>query len=246
MTCNFVRTLSQNARAWGIKSITASGYNPANMKSIPFQKVDFTQYDICITNPPFSLYGEFMQAIVGKIDFICLAPFLNRVTPNIGLPLMLRQAYLGTRRQFGGHFRNPSSDNQYKDKLVLCDWITSFNDYQLEVNDKHFNPHIDYETYKDEYLVMENMTMKDGTHPIRVPGTQWPDYNGWMFSSVTVLDKLDQNEFEWYGTNFGGYYNKQNPASNPFNHKATSKMVAINGKQMFHGIVFRRKPQKDN
>ena len=36
-----------------------------------------------------------MNCIVDKIDFICLAPFLNRVSPNIGLPLMLKKAYLG-------------------------------------------------------------------------------------------------------------------------------------------------------
>src|SRR5574344_1751062 len=30
LTCNFIRTFTQNARVWGIKSITASGYNPAN------------------------------------------------------------------------------------------------------------------------------------------------------------------------------------------------------------------------
>ena len=84
LTCNFVRTLTQNARAWGIKSITASGYNPANGKGIKFQDVDYSKYDICITNPPFSLYGEFMKAIVGKIDFIVLAPLMNRANPCVG------------------------------------------------------------------------------------------------------------------------------------------------------------------
>lgn len=58
LTCNFVRTLTQNARKWGIKSITASGYNPAIDRGIKFQDVDYTQYDLCITNPPFSLYGN--------------------------------------------------------------------------------------------------------------------------------------------------------------------------------------------
>lgn len=56
LTCNFVRTLTQNARRWGIKSITASGYNPATEKGIKFQDVDYSKYDICVTNPPLSLY----------------------------------------------------------------------------------------------------------------------------------------------------------------------------------------------
>lgn len=59
--CNFIRTFVEKAEEWRIKSITASGYNPANGKGIPFQNVDFSDYDICVTNPPFSLYREFLN-----------------------------------------------------------------------------------------------------------------------------------------------------------------------------------------
>lgn len=45
--------------------------------------------------------------------------------------------------------------------------------------------------------------MKDGTHPIRVPSTQFlDDYRGWMFASVTILDRLDYDTFERYETSF--------------------------------------------
>ena len=245
LTCNFVRTFTQNARAWGIKSITASGYNPANGKGVPFQQVDYSKYDICCTNPPFSLYADFMKCIVDKIDFICLAPFLNRATPNIGLHLMLKKVYLG----YGCDLHDMMFDNLTKDgikrKSVTVDWITSFSDAQDERNELHYNPNINYEDYKEYYPVMENMTMKDGTHPIRVPGSQWPDYSGWMFSSITVLDKLDQNNYEWYGTNFSGYYNKENPGANPFLEKVKDKMYDLGGKRMFAGIVFRKKPEEN-
>lgn len=242
LTCNFVRTLVQNARRWGIKSVTASGYNPSIGIGVPFQDVDYSKYDICVTNPPFSLYAEFMNAIVGKIDFICLAPFLNRVTPNIGLPLMLKQAYLGFGRNLSLNFYNPTSNNNYKTKTVACDWIVSWPDAQKEVDDQHYTSGIDYESYKDEYAIYPEITLKDGTHPIRVPGGAFPDdYNGWMIASVSVLNKLDQSKYEWYGTNFMKYYNTTNPGASPFAHKTSNQMMKINGKQMFHGILFRKK-----
>lgn len=243
LTCNFIRTFVQNARKWGIKSITASGYNPANGKGVKFQDVDYSKYDICCTNPPFSLYAEFMKTIVGKVDFIVLAPFLNRVTPNVGGYLFRREAYLGTGRQLACYFQNVDLNHNFKTKNILCDWITSFDDYQNEVNEFDYNPNIDYELYKDEYETMENMIMKDGTCAIRVPGSQYPNYDGWMFSSVTVLDKLNQNKFDWYPTSLKGYYNSH-PEINPFKEKASDKVTEHNGKRMFHGIVFRRKSEE--
>jgi len=84
--------------------------------------------------------------------------------------------------------------------------------------------------------------MKDGTHPIKVPGCQVPDnYDGWMFSDISVIDRLSHDEYEWYGTSFQGFYNKEHSEMNPFNHKCSSDMLIVDGKKLFHGIVFRKK-----
>ncbi len=253
LTCNFLRTLTQNARVWGIKSITASGYNPANGKGVKFQDVDYSKYDICITNPPFSLLTEFLNGIVGIIDFIILAPFTKRGNPCYGVYLMTKQAYLG----FSGNsdagyiamnFINPTKENQYHTLKVPCDWLTSFPDAQLERNKKHFKSGIKYEDYKDEYIVYINTTMKDGTHPIKVPSDAFPeDYDGWMCTAVNVLNKLDDS-YEWYGTHFAGYFNKEHPELSPFAHKCSDYMLSLPnlGKTPFSSIIFRKKPVKEN
>lgn len=90
-TCNFIKVLTENARKWGIKSITASGYNPKYGDGIPFQNVDYSQYDICITNPPFSQYKHFISSIINKIDFITIAPFLARGCGLTGQYLMQKK-----------------------------------------------------------------------------------------------------------------------------------------------------------
>lgn len=248
LTCNFIRTLTQNARAWGIKSITASGYNPATGKGTPFQDVDYSKYDICITNPPFSLYPLFMKTIVGHIDFVVLAPFMNRANPSIGLPLMLKQAYIGTSGNSNcGYvvlsFNNPTIENKFNTKKVACDWITSFSEAQDERNLKVNNSGVKYETYKDEYVKMNRMQMKDGTYPIKIPADSVPeDYDGWMFGAINLMTKISHTEYEWYGTHFIGYYNKTNPSANPFMKKANDIMlIDENGKVSFAGIVFRKK-----
>ena len=245
LTCNFVRTLTQNARRWGIKSITASGYNPSNGKGTPFQEVDYSKYDICITNPPFSLYGEFMKSIVGKIEFLVLAPFLNRCAPCVCVPLMEKVAYLGKGIELHLTFNNPTIENKFNTKIVNCDWITSWSEAQEERNNRHFKSGIKYEDYKDEYQIMPNMVMKDGTNPIRVSMSTYPeDYEGWMFGSIGVLDNLDQSVYEWYCTACYGYFNS-NTGLNPFNHKLSRTMrVGLDGKAAFEGIVFRKRNKK--
>lgn len=245
LTCNFIRTFTQNARVWGIRSITASGYNPAVGKGIPFQDVDYSKYDVCVTNPPFSLYPAFMKAILGKIDFIVLAPFMNRANPSCGLPLMLWQAYLGFGVHIGAEFQNPTKDNKFKVKSVACDWLTSFPEAQDERNARHFRSGVLYEDYRGEWPEMPNMTMKDGTHPIRVGMSTYPeDYDGWMFASIGVLDNLDQSEYEWYGTHYIGYFNKTAPEKSPWAHKCSDAMIiAKDGAQSFGGVVFRRRPK---
>ena len=246
LTCNFIKTLTQNARRWGIKSITASGYNPATGKGTQFQDINYSNYDVCITNPPFSLYPLFMKTIVGHIDFVILAPYMNRANPSIGLPLMLKQCYLGVGRQLGLDFENPTITNKFHTKHVACDWITSWPEAQQDINRTNYKTNIKYKDYKDEYILMSNMLMKDGTYPIRALRTAYPDdYDGWIYSSIGILDFLNQDEYEWYGTHFIGYYNKTNPEASPFMNKANDRMlIDENGKGCFAGIVFRKKRVK--
>lgn len=247
LTCNFLRTFTQNARAWGIASVTASGYNPAIDRGIKFQDVDYSKYDVCVTNPPFSLYSEFMKVVVGKIDFIVLAPLLNRKSTFMGIPLMEQKAFLGYGIELHMTFDNPTKENNYSGtKVVNCDWVTSFPEAQNERNAKHYKSGIKYDIYKDDYVEMPGMTMKDGTHPIRVSMSTYPeDYDGWMFATIGVLDNLDLETYEWYITNFTSYYNYDKPHISPFLGKVAAKELhkLPDGKDGFCGIVFRKKPQ---
>jgi hypothetical protein len=246
LTCNFIRTFTQNARVWGIKSITASGYNPEVGKGIPFQDVDYSKYDICVTNPPFSLYKEFMNCLLGKIDFIILAPFLNRKATWQGIPMQEGKAYLGFGVHLDAEFQNPTKDNKFNVKHVNCDWLTSFPEAQDARNSCHFRTGVHYEDYKDEWPEMPNMTMKDGTHPIRVSMSTYPeDFDGWMFATIGVLDNLDQSKYEWYNTNFSKYYN-DDLSKSPFAGEINSATIHLrsDGKNNFCGIVFRKKKGK--
>lgn len=253
VTCNFIKCLYGIGIKYGIKSITASGYDVETGRGIKFQDVDYSKFDVAITNPPFSLYSQWMNIMTKEhlkrrgtdkpFDFICLAPFLNRANPNVGLNLMLGNCYLGYGRNIAINFTQPTYDNNFIAKAVACDWLVTWPDAQEYYNSEaHTEYWLDYKVYAESYPIVDGMTMKDGSHPIRVgKGTIPGNYLGWMFGPISVLDVLPQDKYEWYGTSFYKYFNQQHPELNPCAHKMSNKMVSMGNKQLFHGIVFKKK-----
>lgn len=251
LTCNFLRTLTQNARKWRIKSISGSGYNPESGKGIRFQDVDYSKYDICITNPPFSLYPEFMNTIVDHIDFIVLAPFMNRVSPSVGLRLMLKKCYLGKNQAKETIFVRPKSSlKNDRNRWVCCDFITSFSEAQDERNEANSISDfgINYNIYKDEFAEMPYMFMKEGKNPIRAGSRSFPsNYDGWIFANVRLLAKLDLRKYDWYLSGAWGYYHNEGKDVNPYDEvkikNSGHSYQELNGKTLFGGILFRLKPE---
>ena len=252
VTCNFIKYLLGIANECKIKSITASGYDGVNKRGIKFQDVDYSQYDLCLTNPPFSLYQEFMDCMMNEynkrdrttnpFDFIILAPLTNRNSTFVGIPLFERKVFLGYNRDTHIIFRNPDEHATHdKKKTVDVDWITTFDEAQQEVDKYLLTTGVDYKLYKDNYNVMSKMTLKDGSHPIEIKDKRgYPEnYTGWALASIGMLNKLSNKYYEWYGMNWHKYYNQICPEQNPLAHKLAVPM--FDGK-FTGGILFRRKP----
>lgn len=235
---NFVNYLWAVGKDAGIKSITASGYDIKTNLGISFDEVDYNQYDLVITNPPFSLYSSFMECI-GNINKIIIAPFMNRVAPCVAIPLMERKAYLGHGRHLAMNFNNPTGG---KGKKVAVDWIVSWPDAQNEVDKLSYDTGLRYD--KSSYSEMPYMTMKDGTKPLKIKSvTEIPDdYDGYMFTSVAVLDKLSYEKYDWICTGCKRYFNKEHPELNPFAHTVSNEMIGYGTENScFHGVLFWKK-----
>ena len=238
IACNFINYFLAVGDTTNIKSITASGYDIHNNCGVSFDEIDYSKYDLCITNPPFSLYREFMPELLNaNIDMILIAPFMNRVSPTEAVPLMERKIYLGYGRHLAMEFKNPTGG---KNKKVAVDWIVSWPDAQNKIeSDNYIKLVSDY-----GFTEMKYMTMKDGTKPIHIRSiSAIPDTSKWMFTSIAILDHLSYSEYEWYCTGCKKYFNQIRPDLNPFAHKISNEMVGYNsgGESCFHGIIFRKK-----
>lgn len=243
-TCNFLQYLWTIGEECNIKSITASGYNTTKKLGVSFDEVDYSKYNLCITNPPFSLYSKFMDNLMVEkniredFDFALIMPTINRIAPCIAIPLMERKAYLGYGRHLAMEFRNGLAI-----KKVGVDWLVSWKDAQDLLDSKDNLSVIKYNEHKDEYPIIETMTLKDGTHPIKIKSiTAIPtDYNGWMFITSSVLDHLNYKKYEWICTSCKKYFNKTHPEKNPFVHAVSNEMIGYGTENSsFHGILFKK------
>lgn len=255
-SCNFVNYIWAMMKATGIHSVTASGYNAQLNSGVSFDEVDYDKYDVCLTNPPFSQYGRFMSTLLDEhdkrkgtgrpFDFTVISPFINRISPSVGIPLMERDVYLGYGRHLALEFINPADGDI---KKVGCDWISTWPDAQERCYYYPLTLSESKEINSEELYEMPGMTMKDGTHPLHLKSTAaLPDTDSWMFASAAVLDKLrylDDKGYEWYTTGCKKYFNQTKPEMNPFNHKVSNEMIGYGtDNSCFHGIVFRKIGEK--
>jgi hypothetical protein len=152
---------------------------------------------------------------------------------------MEKKLYLGYGRHLAMNFNNPTGG---KGKKVAIDWLVSWPDAQQEIDQLGQLTGIKYDNLA--YKEMPYMTMKDGTKPIKVNSvTQIPDdYDGYMFTSVAVLDRLNQSKYDWICTGCKSYFNKKHPEKNPFAHKVSNEMIGYGtADSCFHGILFKAK-----
>jgi len=95
--CNFVKFLVTQADVYGIKSISVSGFNPATEEGIKFQNIDYSKYDLIITNPPFSQFIEFIEIVFrNKMEFIDISKTKSipyNYAGLMGVPITFLQKY---------------------------------------------------------------------------------------------------------------------------------------------------------
>lgn len=87
-----------------------------------WRKIDYSKYDIVITNPPFSQVREFMRFLIEqKIDFIIIVSDVLRYSIKRGKANFETEIYMGKDAQ---KFYRPDGSI----KAVHCGWISNIQD----------------------------------------------------------------------------------------------------------------------
>lgn len=242
---NFVQFFLTNGGKMGIKSVTASGFLPDTSEGVNCFDIDYSKYDIVVTNPPFSLYKYFLPKIMKSgIDCILLAPLINRGNTFEGEWIQDNKLFLGYNRNKSLNFINPTKENGYKTKNVAVDWITTFRDAQDELDAQTWKTGVKYEYLKDEYHVIKSVELKDGTYPIRIEKMKFfpDDYDGWMLVPFTAINKyVNYRDYDIYFTSLSNYWNNLHPEKSPFKDNIYCSAFKDNDKKLFNPLLIKKK-----
>lgn len=179
----------------GIKHLKGDG-DFRSKESIDLLK----QADIVVTNPPFSLFREYVAQLIEHDKKFVIVGHQNAITyKEIFKLIKENKLWLGYGFKGGaGHFIN----EHYEDYATATDrkegmirvsgvhWFTN-----LEINKRHEDL-ILYKTYnEEEYPTYENFNAINVNKTKDIP----MDYNGFIGVPITFLDKYNPEQFEIIG-----------------------------------------------
>ena len=173
--------------------------------------------DVVITNPPFSLFREFIKVVVeNDKDFIVVGN-KNATTYKDVFPLLMDdKMFIGAT--IPNDFITPLGESKKINDLSR--WFTSFN-----VRDNDYL-HLTKEYSSLGYLKYDNYDAVNVNKVKDIP----KDYDGVMGVPITFLDKYNPSQFEIVGID-------RYVADNPH----CGRRFTLNGKEIYARILIKRK-----
>lgn len=199
-----------------------------------------TQADIVVTNPPFSLFREYVAQLIEYNKKFVIVGHQNAITyKEIFKLIKENKLWLGYGFKGGaGHFIN----QHYEDYATATDrkegmirvsgvhWFTN-----LEINKRHEDL-ILYKTYnEEEYPKYDNYNAIEVSKTKDIP----MDYTGVMGVPITFLDKYSPEQFEILGLSASAGYNEE-IVGIPFLGNKDARCL-INGKNTYARVFIKNK-----
>lgn len=194
------------------------------------------QADIVVTNPPFSLFREYVAQLIEYDKNFIIIGNRNAITYKEIFPLIKNnQMWLGNGFQAGNaYFATPVrkiyAEGVYDKETGLvkfrnCCWFTN-----LDIAKRH-EELILYQTYNPaDYPQYDNYDAIEVSKVADIPC----DYDGVMGVPITFLDKYNPEQFEIIGCSYN--YGRPDGWS-----KNIDMNVTVNGKPIYKRLLIQRK-----
>lgn len=190
------------------------------------------QADIVVTNPPFSLFREYVAQLIEYDKKFLIIGHQNAITYKEIFPLIMdNKLWLGNgfnrncAHFINGHYEDFASDADHREGMIRVSGVQWFTN--LDINKRH-EEMILYKKYNpEEYPKYDNYDAIEVSKTKETP----MNYDGVMGVPITFLNKYSPEQFEILG-NLGSY------APDGY---SLSSAIFIDGKKIYKRILIKNR-----
>ena len=155
--------------------------------------------DIVVTNPPFSLFREYVAQLIKYEKKFVIVGHQNAIKYKEIFPLIkenkiwLGYGFKGGAGHFISKYEDTATAGDHRKGMIRVSGVTWFTNLEIQ---KRLEDLILYKKYNsDEYLKFENYDAINVDKTSDIPA----DYDGVMGVPITFMDKYNPNQFEIIG-----------------------------------------------
>ena len=196
------------------------------------------QSDIVVTNPPFSLFREYVAQLVEYDKKFVIVGHQNAITYKEIFPLLknnkiwLGYGFKGGAAHFISSYEDKAVAGNHKEGMIRVSGVNWFTN--LDIPKRH-DDLVLYKNYSpEEYPKYDNYDAININKTSDIP----QDYDGFMGVPITFLDKYNPEQFEIID-GIGRY----SILNNEETKKAGKYLSMINGKALYFRIIIKKKSE---
>ena len=187
--------------------------------------------DIVVTNPPFSLFREYVAQLMKHDKKFLIIGNQNAITYKEIFPLLMENkmwlgyGFRGNVGFFYSQYEDNAKSSQHREGMIRVSGVTWFTN--LDVAKRHEDIPLWCTYSAEKYPKYDNYDAIEVSKTAEIP----IDYDGVMGVPITFMDKYNPDQFEIIG-NVGSY---------GVDGYSLASAIYINGKKIFKRILIRRK-----
>lgn len=191
------------------------------------------QADIVVTNPPFSLFREYVKQLFQFNKKFIIIGNQNAVTYKEIFPLIMQNkmwlgyGFRGNVGFFYSHYEDIAKSSQHRDGMIRVSGVYWFTNLDVKKRHEILPLVFSYAEHPEKYPHYDNYDAIEVSKTAEIPG----DYDGVMGVPITFLDKYNPEQFEIVG-NAGSY---------GVDGYSLCAELFINGKKIYKRILIRRR-----
>ena len=200
------------------------------------------QADIVVTNPPFSLFREYIAQLVKFNKKFLVIGHQNAITYKEIFPLFkenriwLGFGFKGNAAHFKSRYKDVATASDHRDGMIRVSGVMWFTNLDIKKRHERFPLYKSYSP--DEFPKYDNYDAIEVSKSADIPY----DYDGAMGVPITFMDKYNPEQFEILGATesegkgfSGGLWDSDSGVA----------QATINGNRVYKRIFIRRRKEEE-